>query len=215
MLTDIQKERFASLFSQKILPALSGNSEQLIQLCNEARIFTQQKEEQGMGFFLRGSSDMSIIKSLEGKTYYLSKTAYGFGTSYNFYNEDGSLIESFEPNSDYTDNDGVYVSERDNTVEVSGYYIKAKFSESEFFKEPPEPFDNIDVFQCESVDETFYMVEKQEGADSKVYNFYTEEAELIESFNSDTVEINSVDKTITFSGEKIKDKFNFDQLRPF
>ncbi len=89
-----------------------------------------------VGFQLRPDSGIRVIKSVDGQTYYLQRSAYGFFEQYTFYDEQGNEIESFEP---YDDGEFIDVYETDDYM---GYYkvfrgivIQAKFTMEEFDKE--------------------------------------------------------------------------------
>lgn len=88
-----------------------------------------------MSFTTRGGSDIREIQCMEGKTYYLQRSAHGLYEEYTFYNAgDGAVLESFTPDTD-GHYDGVWETEdyMDYYVEVNGDIIKAKFSNAAFF----------------------------------------------------------------------------------
>lgn len=79
----------------------------------------------------RESDEIREIKSVDGKTYYLQKSAMGFNEAYTFYDENNNEIECFCP--DYSHEiDGVY--EHENSVLFEGRHINAEFANSEFYK---------------------------------------------------------------------------------
>ena len=88
-----------------------------------------------MGLGLRESDEIRALKDINGDTYYLKKSAFGFGEEYLFYDKDGKEIERFSPSySDYENVDGFYESEADDEVYFSGRIIEATFSFDEFYK---------------------------------------------------------------------------------
>ena len=78
-----------------------------------------------MGFRLRESDKMRIIKSLDGDEYRIKKSAYGFFEEITFYDETGEEIESFIPTDENAD--GVHEFEEDKKVLVEGKDIRAEF----------------------------------------------------------------------------------------
>lgn len=88
-----------------------------------------------MSFFFRESNEIREIKSVEGKVYFLQKSAYGFGEEYIFYDENKKEVERFSPSpSDYFDVDGFYLLEEEEIAVFEGRVIQTKFSFSEFYE---------------------------------------------------------------------------------
>lgn len=89
-------------------------------------------------FNLRMRDVIKEIKSIKGETYYLRKSAFGFGEEYTFYDKDGNELESFSPNHSDGEIYGFY--ELTEKVLFDGVVVKAEFSEAAFYDE----FDEID-----------------------------------------------------------------------
>lgn len=85
-----------------------------------------------MGFTLRESDKIRHIKSIDGESYNMRKSAYGFFEEITFYDEAGEETESFRPTDIETD--GIYEDEETKTVLVEGMYIRAEFPFSEWFE---------------------------------------------------------------------------------
>lgn len=87
-----------------------------------------------MVFVLRENNKIRNVKSLDGKQYWLQKSAYGFGEQVTFYDEDGKEIENFIPTSDYHYTDGIYEYVEEEIVEIEGINIRTRFSFSEWYE---------------------------------------------------------------------------------
>jgi hypothetical protein len=92
--------------------------------------FSGVRSDDEMVFAIRESDEIREIKSIEGNTYYLSKSAFGFGEEYIFFDKEGHEIERFSPNYSYDDIDGFY--DLEDRVLFEGKVIRAEFSFSEF-----------------------------------------------------------------------------------
>lgn len=87
-----------------------------------------------MGLAFRESNRIRNVKSLDGKNYYLRKSAYGFGEQITFYDKEGNEIETFIPTDDYEFTDGVYEFENEEKIVVEGMAIRAEFSFIEWYE---------------------------------------------------------------------------------
>jgi hypothetical protein len=83
-----------------------------------------------MGLAIRESNEIREITSIDGKTYYLSKSAFGFSEEYIFFDKEGHKLEVFFP--DYTCGRIEGFHKFDDSVLFEGRVIYAEFSFSEF-----------------------------------------------------------------------------------
>ncbi|MFL1672599.1 hypothetical protein [Paenibacillus dendritiformis] len=83
-----------------------------------------------MGWRLRRSDEIRVLKGTDGKTYYVQPTAFSFFEGYIFYDSEGNEIEEFRPDSSGEIN---YMYDDNNFVVFDGLRIKASFSSREFY----------------------------------------------------------------------------------
>lgn len=87
-------------------------------------------------FVFRESDSIRKIKSIDGRDFYLRKSACGWSEQYIFYDEQGEEIESFRPSGEFDGYefsiDGFYYYP--DHVEFEGRFIVAEFSNEEFYE---------------------------------------------------------------------------------